>query len=393
MRNPAGAVLIAAAAVLAAASGIILPAPTRGLLPLSVGAPELSAWLLVAAVVVLLVSTRLLRSWPGRLSLIASAIAGVLATLPLAQVPRATRSIDHQLGAAFGADYADRVDPGARARWRVEAVSARELFAAAAQNSITPPTDLTIASPGNARLSVRIYRPGMPGSPVVVQIYGGAWQRGEPADDPTLAGYLAARGYAVFAVDYRHAPRWRWPMQLEDVRSGLSWVREHAQEYGGDAARMAIVGRSSGAHLALMAAYRALVPDIRGVISLYGPTDLTRGYRELPRPDPIDVRGTLEALTGGTPDSLPQVYEKASPIAYASSRQPPTLQIIGARDHIVLPRFAASLDGRLRAAGNASILIELPWADHAFDAVTFGPSAQLTRYAVERFLAVTLHGR
>lgn len=393
MRHTAGAVLIAAAVVLAAASGIIVPAPTRSLLPLSVGAPELCAWLLVAAVVVLLVSTRLPRGWPGRLSLIASAIAGVLAAGPLAQVPRATRSIDQQFGAAFGADYGDRIDPDARARWRVEAVSARDLFAAAAPDTATPPTDLTIAAPGDARLSVRIYRPWMPGSPVVVQIYGGAWQRGAPADDPALAGYLAARGYAVFAVDYRHAPRWRWPRQLEDVRSGLSWVREHAQEYGGDPARMAIVGRSSGAHLALMAAYSALVPDIRGVISLYGPTDLTRGYRELPRPDPIDVRGTLEALTGGTPDSLPQVYENASPITYASRRQPPTLQIIGARDHVVLPRFAASLDGQLRAAGNASILIELPWADHAFDAVTFGPSAQLTRYAVERFLAVTLHGR
>ena len=57
MRSTAGAVLVAAAVVLAAASGIILPAPTRGLLPLSVGAPELSAWLLVAAVLVLLVST------------------------------------------------------------------------------------------------------------------------------------------------------------------------------------------------------------------------------------------------------------------------------------------------------------------------------------------------
>ena len=393
MRHAAGVVLIASAVVLAAASGIIAPAPTRGLLPLSVGAPELSAWLLVAAVAVLLVSTRLLGSWPGRLSLIASASAGVLAALPLAQVPRATRSIEQQFGAAFGADYVERIDSDARARWRVEAVSARDLFAAAAPDTATPPTDLTISSPGDARLSVRIYRPWMPGSPWWCRFMAG---RGSVACQPTTRRWLAISrpgGYAVFAVDYRHAPRWRWPRQLEDVRSGLSWVREHAQEYGGDPARMAIVGRSSGAHLALMAGYSALVPDIRGVISLYGPTDLTRGYRELPRPDPIDVRGTLEALTGGTPDSLPQVYEDASPITYASRRQPPTLQIIGARDHVVLPRFAASLDGRLRAAGNVSILIELPWADHAFDAVTFGPSAQLSRYAVERFLAVTLHGR
>ena len=69
-------------------------------------------------------------------------------------------------------------------------------------------------------------------------------------------------------------------------------MREHAREYGGDATRMAIIGRSAGAHLALMAAYRcAGAGHVAASISLYGPTDLTRGYRELPRPDPIDVRG------------------------------------------------------------------------------------------------------
>ena len=33
------------------------------------------------------------------------------------------------------------------------------------------------------------------------------------------------------------------------------------------------------------------------------------------------------------------------------------------------------------------MLIELPWADHAFDAVPFGPGAQIALYATERFLA------
>jgi len=40
---------------------------------------------------------------------------------------------------------------------------------------------------------------------------------GAPADDSQCASYLAARGYLVFAIDYRHAPRWTWPAQIEDV--------------------------------------------------------------------------------------------------------------------------------------------------------------------------------
>ena len=59
----------------------------------------------------------------------------------------------------------------------------------------------------------------------------------------------------MFAIDYRHAPRWRWTAQIEDVRNALAWIRSHGREHGADVTRMAIVGRSAGAHLALLAAY------------------------------------------------------------------------------------------------------------------------------------------
>ena len=50
------------------------------------------------------------------------------------------------------------------------------------------------------------------------------------------------------------------------------------------------------------------------------------------------------------------------------------------------------LDERLRGTGNKSVFIEIPWADHAFDdeAISNGLSGQLSRYAVERFLAWAL---
>ena len=53
-----------------------------------------------------------------------------------------------------------------------------------------------------------------------------------PADDPVPARYLASRGYVVFAVDYRHAPAFRWPAQLDDLRQALRWIDEHAAEFG-----------------------------------------------------------------------------------------------------------------------------------------------------------------
>jgi acetyl esterase/lipase len=148
-----------------------------------------------------------------------------------------------------------------------------------------------------------------------------------------------------------------------------------------------LIGRSSGAHLALLAAYTGGTPPVRGVVGYYGPTDLAAGYREPPRPDPLNVRRLLETFIGGTPETKPEAYRDASPISYATRPLPPTLLIYGARDHIVLPRFGERLHDRLRATGTTSILIEIPWAEHGFNAVPSGPSAQLALYHSERFLA------
>jgi acetyl esterase/lipase len=191
----------------------------------------------------------------------------------------------------------------------------------------------------------------------------------------------------VFAIDYRHAPRWKWPAQIQDVRSALGWIRAHAAEYDGDASRLVLVGRSAGAQLALVAAYESAPADIAGVISFYGPTDLAEGWRVPPRPDPLNVRTVLETYLGGTPDQIPEAYREASPIAYVSAKVPPTLLLYGGRDHIVEARFGRSLNDRLRAAGATSFLLELPWSEHAFDVVPSGLGGQVSLYYVERFLA------
>ena len=83
-------------------------------------------------------------------------------------------------------------------------------------------------------------------------------------------------------------------------------------------------------------------------------------------------------------------YRAASPITYVSRRLPPSLLIYGSRDHVVLLRFGAMLDDRLRAAGATSVFLEIPWAEHDFDAVPNGPGGQLSLYYTERFLAWAL---
>ena len=233
-----------------------------------------------------------------------------------------------------------------------------------------------------------VYRPLDVGPhPVLVQIYGGAWQRGQPGDNATAATFLASRGWVVFEIDYRHAPQWRWPAQRDDVRAALAWIRASGARFGADLSRMAMVGRSAGAQLALMAAYEEGTPAIDAVVAYYGPTDLAEGWRVPPRPDPLGVRAVLEAYLGGTPDDLPESYRAASPVHVVSPTTPPTLLLYGSRDHIVDVRFARELHERLRGSGATSVLLELPWSEHAFDAVPFGLGGQISLHYMERFLS------
>jgi len=370
-------------------SWTVIPAPNRPLLALGVGAPELSPWLALAGLVVVVVAVSVRdRDVLARATLVLAAVATVLASVPLMRFPFVVRRFNATMRAALGDDFLRGVSPDRRARLRSAPIVFSDVFLGLDTGEARVTRNIPFAAPEGVRLTLDIYRPVSAGRyPSVIQVYGGAWQRGAPADDPKFATYLAAHGFVVFAIDYRHAPQWRWPAQIDDVRAALRWVREHGDEYSADVSRLALLGRSAGAELALVAAYQfSAVSTIRAVVSYYGPVDLTDGYRNPPRPDPLDVRSIEATFLGGTPDDMPDVYREASPITYVSGRLPPSLLIYGGRDHVVLPRFAAMLDDRLRAAGATSVSLTIPWAEHAFDVIPNGPSGQLALYYTERFL-------
>jgi acetyl esterase/lipase len=204
----------------------------------------------------------------------------------------------------------------------------------------------------------------------------------------------------VYDIEYRLAPGATFPAQLDDVICALGHVRAHAAEDGVDPERVALLGRSAGAHLALLAAYRAgrdPLPDgcgrpatVRGVISLYGPTDLARDHRVPAVPDLIGGSKTIEDLLGGVPDAIPAAYALATPQRSLDHPVPPTLLIHGGADQIVQPFNSRSLAAALSQNGNAVALVELPWAGHGFDAVSWGLGGQIALSAMQRFLGLAL---
>jgi len=227
--------------------------------------------------------------------------------------------------------------------------------------------------------------------PVVFAIYGGAWQRGSAQKNAGLNRALAARGYNVFALDYRHAPAFRFPTPLEDIEREIDWVLRQSSRRGCGPPRVALLGHSSGGELALVSAYSR--PNVQAVISYSGPVDLEQAYRFPPRPDPLDVRAILRAYLGAPPASAGDAYRAASPLRHVRAHLPPTLLIYGGHDHVVDIRAPLELQAALQGHGDAVTFLRLPWAEHDFEEVPFGLHGRFALEAVDAFLGRVLRLR
>lgn len=365
---------------------IVIPAPTYFWLTFSVGAPEVSLWLAGWNAIALLPLIFGKQNWVFYLALGLGIVGLVLSLSPLSQLPATQRNATVALQRTIG-----QSDFAVTTQGRSHPFIFLDAFRGIPIPAVRRTSGIVFAKPDGVSLTMEVYRPVAVGRyPGIVVIYGGAWQRGSPTDSGDFNRYLAAQGYVVWAIDYRHAPTYRFPAQLEDVNAALKFIQQQADVYETDPQRIALMGRSAGAHLAMLAAYQADAPVVRAVVNFYGPVDLAKAYAEPPQPDPINTRAVLETLLGGTLAQLPDSYRFASPITYVTKPLPPTLLFYGKRDHIVEAKYGKQLHDRLQTSNTQSIYIEIPWADHVFDAVFNGISNQLALYYTERFLAWAL---
>jgi len=211
------------------------------------------------------------------------------------------------------------------------------------------------ASPAGNDLLCDIYSPADQNPeatlrPVVLLVHGGAWSSGSRLAMGGHAMRLAKAGIVAVAIDYRLAPQWKFPAQLDDLRQAMWWVTNRSDHLGVDVTRMGIFGYSAGGHLAcLIGTLADESPQTCATTSDWSSTDAR--LCELVKPMAICAGGPpcdLTTLTlgnnglayflGGTPAEIPEVYAAASPVTHASPGDAPTLFIHGDRDAIVPPR-------------------------------------------------------
>jgi acetyl esterase/lipase len=243
-------------------------------------------------------------------------------------------------------------------------------------------------------------RPDLPRdrrAPVVVQVHGGAWVLGDKEGQAyPLMAHLAERGWVCVSVTYRLSPRSGWPDHIVDVKRALAWVKANISQHGGDPDWVAITGGSAGGHLSSLAALTPNDPQfqpgfedadtaVQAAVPFYGVYDWTNRDgtgRE-------DILPFLEErVVKKRYAEHPEVFEQASSMTHVSADTVPLFVVHGTNDSLVpVEQARAMVDLVRKESSNPAVYVELPGAQHAFDAFA-SIRTKAVVHGVERFLDV-----
>lgn len=227
------------------------------------------------------------------------------------------------------------------------------------------------------------------GTPLVVWIRGTDWRGGQQDDCPLL--WLVRHGFAVASIDYRPSDVALFPAQLDDCRAALATLRQDADLWGIDPARVCVFGRAGGGHLAALIAF-APAPPATGTDQPVEPAGDVAAVGAIGAPFHLSAlgiahqRGTSAAsrLVGGPLPEFREAARRASPLEHVSADAPPTLLLHATRDANVPADQSLELDRALKAAGADSTLVMLDGDAALIDADS--PSGQAIRRFLDRVI-------
>jgi len=205
--------------------------------------------------------------------------------------------------------------------------------------------------------------------PVAMYVHGGGMTSGDKSDLNTVfLDALASAGYAVASVNYRLAPQFKFPAQIQDVKCAIRYLRAKASRFGLDGSEIFAFGTSVGGQLVALAAltgphsgfdvgpYATEPSNLTAVADMFGPANLT------------------ETASGFSHSGIQQVFGKddhrdlvlASPTHFVAPNSPPILLFQGVNDTLVLKSQSIELYRELKAAGDQAQLVLVQNMGHMF---------------------------
>lgn len=200
--------------------------------------------------------------------------------------------------------------------------------------------------PSNRKQRLDVIKPiGEGPFPVLVFVHGGGFISMDKNYYTRMCKVFASAGYLVLNVNYRRAPRFRYPVNISDVGAAVAWALDNAAAYGGDPSVMFLAGDSAGAHL--VSTYSTALADARlakafrvdgmkrpsrlaGLVLFYGAFDcetvLETGF-------PF-VRIMLRSFLSRDPGLFKERAEDASPIRHITPAYPPSFICYALKDKL-----------------------------------------------------------
>lgn len=192
---------------------------------------------------------------------------------------------------------------------------------------------------------------------------GGGWRTADPSGYAGLAASLAAAGMVAVMVEIGAAEDGAvYPTPVDDIHCAVAYASAQAAAGGSEPGPIVVLGHSSGAHLAALAALdsREHPPDCPhpparadALVGLAGVYDVDR------------LPALAYLLFAATPEEDPEKWEEGNPVLHADLRPDlPVLLLHGALDRLVPVSFSQDFAAALEAGGHDTTLTIVPDADH-----------------------------
>jgi acetyl esterase len=234
--------------------------------------------------------------------------------------------------------------------------------------------DRSIPGPAG-NIVLRIYTPerDMPvPRPLILNFHGGGWTIGALRGSDWACSHVALDVNAVVvSVEYRLAPKYKFPFGIEDCYTALVWCYENAAALGADASKIGVMGESAGGNLSAVMCLLSKErggPKIRHQALLYPATDASmssQSYQEN-KDAPLLTAEEMKIYYDYylTADTDPLDWRVSPLYAPDHADLPPTIIVVGRHDP--LHDDGVLYAEKLKAAGVPVTVDEYPAMPHGF---------------------------
>ena len=226
--------------------------------------------------------------------------------------------------------------------------------------------------------------------PVIIVIHGGGLVAGDRRISRKLSRTLAEKGYLVFSIEYRLAPRANVCEQLDDVCAGMDLIGKKLVDFNVDFTRIFLVSESAGAYLATYVAAMKNSTKLQNAIG-YQPTRMSfkalglfSGMFYTNRQDPIGLL-LSEQFYGekGNDGTFLQYTDPEHPEIVQNL--PPTFLVTSRGDF--LNRYTLDYHKALKKAGKDTHLLYYGDKELTHSFPTLSPDRKESTEAIDKMLA------